>query len=211
MKILYRYKNIVNFYKENINYFGTTNKGIGWSSSKAKNLRYKTITEIIQKSKYKKKFHLLDFGCGLSGFFLYLEKKKITFKYSGIDTSLKIIKYCKKKFIHNKYYNFDILKNDKNIGKFDIVILNGIFTIKANLKDNEMYLYIFEILKTIKKKTKGLMIINFLTDEPDWKNEKNFYPCYDVLKKFIKQKISTKIDIIDLPQIFEKIIVIKLK
>ena len=52
------------------------------------------------------------------------------------------------------------------------------------------------------------MIINFLTDEPDWKNEKNFYPCYDVLKKFIKQKISTKIDIIDLPQIFEKIIVI---
>ena len=55
------------------------------------------------------------------------------------------------------------------------------------------------------------MIINFLTDKPDWKNEKNFYPRYDILKKFIKQKISKKIDIINLPQIFEKIIVIELK
>lgn len=210
MKSINKYQNIVNFYKKNINTHGITNRGIGWDSHKTLMLRYKNIANIMVKSKFKKNFSLLDFGCGLSGLYLYLRKRKFILEYTGVDTSKKIINFCKKKFKENRYYNYDILKDNKKIGKHNVAILSGIFTIKNNLKNEEMYTYIFKILKTIKKKTKGLIIINFLTDNPDWKNKKNFYPDYDVLKRFIQIQISKKFYILNLNKIFEKIIVINL-
>ena len=210
MKSISKYQNIVNFYKKSINTHGLTNNGIGWDNHKALMLRYKNIANIIVKSRFKRNFSLLDLGCGLSGLYLFLINKKFIFEYNGVDTSKKIISFCKKKFKKNNYYNCDILKDNKKIGTYDITILSGIFTIKNKLNNEEMYFYIFKVLKKIKKKTKGLIIINFLTDNPDWKNKKNFYPNYDILKKFIQTKISKKFYILNLDKIFEKIIVINL-
>ena len=79
------------------------------------------------------------------------------------------------------------------------------------MKNSEMYTYITRVLKVLKNNVSGLMIINFLTDKPDWKNEKNFYPNNKVLKSKLRKEISNEIDILKLPKIFENIFVLKLK
>ena len=128
-----KYKSIINFYKKNLKLHGNTNRGLAWESIKKTELRYKALLKIILKEKFKKNFKILDFGCGISGFYLFLKKKISNFNYTGIDTSQQVINYCNKKFKTNKYYCLDILEDNKNIGKFDIIVLNGIFTIKNNL------------------------------------------------------------------------------
>lgn len=209
MKKKNKYNLVVDFYKQRIKKFGTTNKGLGWESNYKNNLRYDKIKDII-KNNFKGRVNLLDFGCGISGLHIFLTKKKIMHNYTGIDTSRKMISYCKKKFKNNKYYNIDIRKN-KNFGTHDVVVLNGLFTIKDKLKDIEMYNYIIQILKILKKNIKGLMILNFLTEKPDWKNKKNFYPNYKVLKLKFKRSISKKISIIKLPKVYENYFVLKIK
>lgn len=206
-----KYKSIINFYKKNLKLHGNTNKGLAWESLKKTELRYKTLLKIILKEKFKKNFKILDFGCGISGFYLFLKKKINNFNYTGIDTSQQVINYCKKKFRTNKYYCLDILEDNKNIGKFDIIILNGIFTIKNNLNNKNMYTYIFKILKLLKRKTKKIIIVNFMTDKPDWKNKKNFYPDFNILKYYIKKELSKNFYILNLNRIFEKVILIKIK
>ena len=211
MTKLIKYRSIINFYKKNLKLHGNTNKGLAWESSKKNELRYKTLLKIIFKEKFKKNFKILDFGCGISGFYLFLKKKINDFNYTGIDTSQQVIKYCKNKFKTNKYYCLDILEDNKNIGKFDITILNGIFTIKNNLNDKNMYSYIFKVLKLLKKKTKKIIIVNFMTDKPEWKNKRNFYPDFNILTYFIKKELSKNFYVVNVNKIFEKVILIKIK
>ena len=74
------------------------------------------------------------------------------------------------------------------------------------MKKSEMYTYILRVLKILKNNTSGLMIINFLTDKPDWKNKKNFYPNKNILKSKFKKEISYTNYILKLPQLFENIL-----
>lgn len=210
MRTQKRYNYIINFYKRKIKEFGPNNKGLAWESEYKNKLRYSKIKSIIIKN-YKHKFNLLDFGCGISGLHIFLKKNKIAHNYTGIDTSKNIIKFCRKTYKKNKYYNFDILNHRKKFGSFDVVVLNGIFTVKDKMKNTEMYTYIVQILKVLKDNISGLMIINFLTDKPDWKNKKNFYPNNKVLKSKFSKEISNKIDIIKIPKVFENIFILKLK
>ena len=108
--------------------------GLGWESEYKIKLRYSKIKSIIKKN-YKYKFNLLDFGCGISGLHQFLKKNKIAHNYTGIDASKNVINLCKKKYKKNKYYNFDILKYKKKFGSYDVVVLNGIFTIKDRMLD----------------------------------------------------------------------------
>ena len=204
-----KYNCVINFYKKKIKEFGTTNKGLGWESKYKNNIRYTMIKNIIKKN-YKGKLRLLDFGCGISGLHIFLKRSRVAHNYTGIDTSKSIINFCKKKFKKNNYYNFNILKSKKKFGEYDVVVLNGLFTIKDRLRDVEMYKYIIQILKILKKNINGLMIINFLIDNPDWKNEKNFYPNTKVLKSKLKKSISNKIYVIKLPKVFENIFILKI-
>lgn len=204
------FNSIINYYKKRINRFGFTNKGLAWESKKKNDQRYSLIYKIIKENNFKSKVNILDFGCGISGFYQYLKKKKISMNYTGLDTSQKIINYCKKKFKSNKYIRLNILKEKKKFGDFDIIIMNGIFTIKNNMNEKNMYKYILLILKKLKKNVKGKIIVNFFVENPDWKNEKNFYPSYKILLSLINKNITKNIKIIKLKKIFENIIVLNI-
>ena len=204
------FNSIINYYKKRINRFGFTNKGLAWESKKKNDLRYFSIFKVINKKKISK-INILDFGCGISGLYDFLKKKKLSFNYTGLDTSQKAIDFCKKKYKKNKYIRINILKEKKSIGKFDIIIMNGIFTIRNRMSERQMYDYIMLILQKLKRSANGKIIINFFIENPEWKNEKNFYPNYKKLTNLIKEKITKKIRIIKLEKIFENILVLDLQ
>ena len=147
---------------------------------KKKNLiRFNKILEIIKTFKERKKIKVLDFGCGLSDLYIFLKKKKINNIYYGIDTSKKAILFSKKKFKKNNYYFADIFKDKKIVQKlpnFDVIVLNGIFTIKDKLSYFQMLEYFKFILLKLKTKMSGILIFNLISQNVEWKNDQNFYP-----------------------------------
>ena len=90
-------------------------------------------------------------------------------------------------------------------------MLSGIFTIKDNLTDKEMYNYIFRVLNRLKKNCGGIMIVNFLTSNPDWKNNKNFYPNMHTILKYVHRKISNNYGFFHSSQLVENFLIIKIK
>jgi len=186
-----KYKKILSHYSNTLKRHGPNLKGLDWKSKKDNLIRFTNIFKIINENKYHN-FSLLDFGCGLSDLYLFLSNKRSKFKYDGIDTSKIAIDYCKKKFKKNKYYQLDLLQCSKKFKKYDVIVLNGIFTIKTSISNQDMYDYIFKLIKKLKNLSKGIIIINFLTSFPDWRNKKNFYPDMNKIFSFTKKNISKK-------------------
>ena len=92
-----------------------------------------------------------------------------------------------------------------------MIVLNGIFTIKSSLSDNEMYLFIFTLLKKLKNFSKGIIIMNFLTSFPDWKNKKNFYPDLIKIIKFVEKNLTKNYTFLSNSDLHENILVLNLK
>ena len=134
----------------------------------------------------------MDFGCGTSLFYKFLNKKKIKIKYYGIDTSSEAINYCNKKFISNTYYCVDIFDSKINFNnKFDYVFANGIFTLKINLSDSEMKYFLKSALIKLFSITKKSLIFNLLSEHVDWKNRQNYYPKVSEIISIIKKNLSS--------------------
>ena len=85
---------------------------VGWGSRKTQVLRFENIYKYFNKDN----FSVLDVGCGLGDFYKFLKKKKIKFKYSGIDINEDFINICKKKykkanFIKSHFLKYKMKKN----------------------------------------------------------------------------------------------------
>ena len=75
---------------------------VGWGSKKTQRIRFENIYKYFDKNN----FSVLDVGCGLGDFYSFLKKKKINFKYTGIDINEVFINKCKRKY---KNINFIIV------------------------------------------------------------------------------------------------------
>ena len=206
------YFQIIDHYKKLLSRHGKNNIGLGWNSKKKNNLRFKLILKIIRSENVKKNFKILDFGCGLSDLHSFLKTNKVSHKYFGIDTNLNAINFSKKKFINNTYYSGDFLnKNEIKLDtKYDIIVINGVFTIKKKLSDSTMLKYIFLILKKLKKNSKKIILFNVLTNVPDWKNKDNYYPNVDKFSHMIKKNFECNYTMLYEKKLHELFYVLKL-
>ena len=119
-------------------------------------------------------------------------KKKIKHHYTGLDTTIDAIKFSKNKFPKNDYFFGDIL-NSKFLKlnlKYEVIVLNGIFTIKKKLSNKSMLKYIVLVLKKLRKNSKNIIILNLLTNSPDWKNKYNYYVDTDKFSIKIKKNFN---------------------
>ena len=113
---------------------------VGWGSQKTQNTRFENIYKYFQKDN----FSVLDVGCGLGDFYYFLKKKKIKFKYTGIDINEDFIYKCKKKYKNVNFIKSHFLKY-KITNKPDYIIISG----ALNLPMDD---YANQFRKTIYKK-----------------------------------------------------------
>jgi|688.fasta_scaffold157301_2 SAM-dependent methyltransferase len=197
-------KSLINLkknYENNLKQYGYSYKAVGWKETDALK-RYEIMTNLFLSDKKKK--IILDLGCGLSHYFLYLKNinlKNLT--YIGVDISDKMIEKSKLLYPKNLYLNLDVLHAKSKIPKFDYALMNGLFTQKLNYSDKVMFFFLKNILKKIFFLSKKGMAFNLLTPFPDWKNKKNFYPSIEIILKFIIKNLSKKIVINHNYKLFE--------
>lgn len=163
-------ENINKHYNKTLNEFGMNIKGLGWRNN-GLNRRYKIITNnynFVNKT-------VLDFGCGLASFFLYLKKNKIKIKnYTGVEINPKIRNFLLKKFKNNISIQKKIPKK-----KFDIIVSNGVHNYKVTNIENIFYNDIDKLFKITKK----ILILSFINDNVDYKEK---YLSYKKILKTIK-------------------------
>lgn len=178
-------------YEKSLKKFGDNHQSVGWKNKNEALLRYKVMSDLF-KNDYSKKT-ILDVGCGLSHYFLFLKKKRIhNFRYIGLDVSEQMINLSKKKYPDNIYLLGDVLNCNINFLKYDYATLNGLFTQKLNYSDKIMFYFFKKVIKKIFFLSKKGLAFNLLTPFPDWKKDVNYYPSFDKIIKFISKNLSNK-------------------
>jgi SAM-dependent methyltransferase len=183
------YKIIYKHYEKCLDKYGDSHLGVDWPNKEDVYKRFDMMLSVIKDKNTK--FSLLDFGCGCGHLLEYIEENKLNIEYSGLDISTKFYECCKNKFPNHKFYNLDILNdNIESIPNFDYIILNGVFTEKRELDDEQMFDFFSNILKTLFKKVNIGIAFNIMCPIVDFKRDELFYLSYDKLGLFLKNNLS---------------------
>lgn len=182
------YLKIVEHYEDCLRKFGDNYLGVDWPNEEDALLRYRIMLEII---KDQKNCSLLDFGCGTARLYdLILKNSHQNIKYTGLDISGEFIKVCKQKYPNVEFICMDILKSAEQIGIYDYIILNGVFTEKLELSFDDMFEYFKKVIKLLYLKTNKGIAFNVMTKHVDWEREDLFHLPFDLLASFLKSENS---------------------
>ena len=186
-----RYKEIYKNYESNYDQFGDTPMGVGWPKEKDCNVRFKVMSEVF--GSLGSKVSVLDFGCGLSHFYKYLINENLSNKveYIGLDISEKYIEKSKIKYPDNCYYCRDILKEGFDFDfDFDYAVLNGVFTQKFSLSQDEMFEFFKSIIKKVYHSCEKGIAFNVMSDCVDFKKDGAFHLPLSELCDFIVSDLT---------------------
>jgi len=76
--------------------------------------------------------------------------------------------------------------------KYDYVIMNGVFTEKRELSQNEMIKYLVSMLLEVSKIAKKGFAFNLMSKIVDWERDDLFHLSYDKLAKIIIENFGRK-------------------
>ena len=91
-----KYLEIIAHYEECLTLYGDTHLGVDWPKLEHIDIRNQVMLDVIKDK--SSKVSLIDFGCGTSNLYEYIQKKQLkNIEYSGLDISDKFISLCRKK------------------------------------------------------------------------------------------------------------------
>lgn len=117
---------IAQYYNKKVREFGYSPQAVDWGNEYTQEIRFSVLSEagcLNNKT-------ILDVGCGLAGFYSFLEKNNITIDYTGIDVSDEMIKLAKVKFPHLNLLVGNFMTHEK-LGTYDFVFGSGIHGLKV--------------------------------------------------------------------------------
>ncbi|WP_233196218.1 class I SAM-dependent methyltransferase [Trinickia soli] len=134
---------------------------------------------------------LLDFGCGASHLYQYMLDRSVTgIRYAGLDASPAFCELSRKKYPQNEYICLDVIEQPERLGKFDYVVMNGVFTEKRELSYEAMWEYFKRMLLVVFAKTRRGIAFNVMSKEVDWERDDLFHVPLTDLTHFLARELS---------------------
>ena len=174
------HQSILKHYTKLYKKFGQTPASIGWTKGK-QDIRFNAVIEIGKL----KNSSILDVGCGFGDLLLFLNKKKLQVKYTGIDINQKFISICKKKYPKSIFQVRDIETRPFK-KKFDWVFAIG------TTNHSGSYKYIERLLAEMFKCSKKGIVMDFLSTYVDFTKPGNFHASPEKIFKIAK-KLSKRV------------------
>ena len=181
---------IIARYDADLDEYGDSFRGVGWTSQDHTNRRYRVMLDLIRGDAVLP-LTLLDFGCGLSHFYEFIEAGGIEgVVYSGLDLSERMVETSRRKHPHLTYYVVDVLDDPEALPEFDYVVMNGVFTIRPGQTYDQMLAYFKQVLRIVYPKARAGLAVNFMSKQVDWERDDLFHLPMDDLALFLAREIS---------------------
>lgn len=185
------YIKIVEHYELCFEKHGDGHRGVDWPNQHDLRKRFQVMTDLVL---LKGPCSLLDFGCGSGLLLQWLEEKDLTYAidYSGCDMSEKFIHFCKQKYREedNDFFQIDALKTPDLLAKYDYIIMNGVFTMKLELSQEEMWDHFTKLITVLFQKANKGIAFNLMSKQVDWERSDLFHVSLDQLARFLTKNLS---------------------
>lgn len=186
------YKDIVKHYESCLDKYGDSHLGVDWPNFEDLLKRYQVMIDIAkQQNDDKKAVSMLDFGCGTAMLKSFIDTNGLShLTYYGLDLSEKFINVASSKFPDSKFYCGDILEDNLHLPRFDYVVMNGVFTERRELSEQEMWQYFELLIERVFNLTNIGIAFNLMSKNVDWERDDLFHVSLDKLTDFLTNKIS---------------------
>ena len=186
------YLKIAEYYTNCFKKHGDNHLGVDWPNPDDAVKRYQVMMDLTKFHASKNPLPtLLDFGCGAGHMLEYLQNtnQDLKIEYSGLDISPEFYNTCTAKFPEVTFYNKDIM-NDEAIPTFDYIVVNGVFTEKLDLSQEEMMNFFQTTLVKLWDKCNVGLAFNLMSKHVDCERDDLFHVSLDELGWFLKEKLS---------------------
>ena len=184
------HRSIVAFYEQCLADHGDSFRGVGWTKSQEEtDRRYSVMLEIAEPVP-SEGASLIDFGCGAAHLYEYMLRtgRGRDLEYIGVDASERFLAIAKSKFPQLHFLRGDGI--DGLPVHADYVIMNGIFTVRADLTQEEMWDYVRRVLRGVYPSARRGIAFNVMSKHVDWERRDLFHLPTDVLTGFITRELS---------------------
>ncbi|AOJ11739.1 SAM-dependent methyltransferase [Burkholderia sp. ABCPW 14] len=183
------YHSIIRHYESCLERFGDTHRGVDWPNADDAAKRYRVMLDLVRSDAAPAT--LLDFGCGASHLYQYMLDNGIDgLRYAGLDASRAFCALSQSKYPHNEYLCVDALAEPERVGKFDYIVMNGVFTEKRELSFDDMFDYFARVLKIVFAKARKGIAFNVMSKEVDWERDDLFHVPVTQLTHFLTKELS---------------------
>lgn len=167
---------------------GDTAQGVDWPDAAGAQTRYRVMAEVARGDET---FDVLDLGCGAAHFLQYLrDRHERPFTYQGLDLSPAFVEFCRGKFPGVPFTCADILQDGVTLPSCDYVVMNGVFTEKRELRQEEMMDFTCRMLERAYQAARKGIAFNLMSKHVDWERDDLFHVPYDEVTRFVIARLS---------------------
>jgi len=185
----HKYASIIEHYECCLAQHGDSHLGVDWPNRQDAEKRYRVMLEVVREK--CDGVTLLDFGCGAAHLYPYMLSSRFApLEYHGLDASPAFCELSRRKFPQIDFTCLDVLVAPEQLGEFDYMVMNGVFTEKRELAFEEMFEYFKQVLRIVFPKVRRGLAFNVMSKAVDWERDDLFHLPTDPLIAFLTKELS---------------------
>lgn len=172
---------LLEYYNTQLMYFKDTAKGAGWPNETDRRTRFEIMLGAIGVGDARP-LTLCDLGCGTAELLSFIKERGINgVRYVGVDRSADALEFARKKHPEAEFHQIDVLDPRAVLGKLeaDYVIANGLFTVKADLSQEEMRCFWTKVVDKMWSLARRGIAFNLMSTIVDWERSDLFHVSMD--------------------------------
>lgn len=174
---------------------GDTHKGMDWPNERDAKLRFDVMLDVV-KEQQTNGISILDIGCGTGHLLEHICEKKLELgSYRGIDISEIMISQASEKHPDVEFTCMDLLDYSAQeipavIEPADYIILNGVFTEKRDMTQEQMDSFFSSMLERSFAICRKGLAFNVMSTHVDWMRDDLYHLAYDRLAEIIMKIVG---------------------
>lgn len=182
---------VANYYADKLAKFGETPLGVDWNGEASQILRFNQLSKVLPTSG---SFTLNDLGCGYGALLDFLQKKHVSFTYTGIDVSSEMTRSARYRHLNSSNARFITSSQPDQMSDYGVA--SGIFNVRLGHSDIEWYGHLKNTLDILNHTSKLGFSFNCLTSYSDQEKKRDYLyyadPCllFDLCKRHYSGEIA---------------------
>ncbi len=185
------YRQLADHYEACLDRHGDTHRGVDWPNAADAETRYRVMLDVMREQP-DTPASVLDIGCGAGHLLTHIRASGRPIDYRGLDISHKFVDLCRSKFPEATFHRADLLQDAHGIEPADYAVLNGVFTEKLTLSQEEMTDFMRRLLVAAWPLTVKGMAFNVMSIQVDWQRDDLFHMPFDTLADFVTKNLTRR-------------------
>lgn len=148
-------------YESKLESGGDCGQRVGWRDTKAQNLRFQTVSRVLNGIFFDS---VGDLGCGTGDLLEFLRTRGWTGSYQGVDVSPRMVAESKLRFSRDRFAQFEVFTSPSHA---EVIIASGIFNVCLESTHADWHAHCRTVISQMWRVSSKAIVFNMLSIDSD--------------------------------------------